>query len=275
MDVESQMIFDIGAHKGDDASVYLQQGFKVVSVEANPQLISILENRFKKQIGTGQLHIIHAAITLQNEGEVILNVHDDTSKSSLVAQPAKHQVPVACRTLSSLIAEFGLPFYCKIDIEGSDLNALKSLLPQRTPLYISVEISGSCIKQILNNEQSLFATIDQLFLLGYNKFKLVDQEKLVVLTKDSFYKKSLQLNTRIKYKLQHIFSQDNRSRFLKQFELEKNAEISGLPSHLLPGEWYGYEKMKEMIATHFREFAFVARNKEFIFWVDLHATIDA
>jgi len=58
----SGLIFDIGAHQGDDTSVYLQLGYTVVSVEANPILVAGMKKRFSEAISSGQLIVLNYAI---------------------------------------------------------------------------------------------------------------------------------------------------------------------------------------------------------------------
>ena len=36
--MDDDLIFDVGLHHGDDAAYYLSKGFRVVGIEANPQL---------------------------------------------------------------------------------------------------------------------------------------------------------------------------------------------------------------------------------------------
>src|SRR5260221_7698885 len=38
----NRVIYDVGAHRGEDAAFYLQKGFAVVAVEANPLLAADL-----------------------------------------------------------------------------------------------------------------------------------------------------------------------------------------------------------------------------------------
>ena len=50
------------------------------------------------------------------------------------------QVSVSCLTLSSLIDEFGPPYYLKVDVEGVDQSVLEQLKDRSLlPLYVSVE----------------------------------------------------------------------------------------------------------------------------------------
>ena len=62
-----------------------------------------------------------------------------------------------------LTAEHGVPYYCKIDIEGGEQDFLSSIGgAPLLPTYMSVEAHR-------------FEPIEALYALGYRKFKLIDQ----------------------------------------------------------------------------------------------------
>jgi len=43
-------IFDVGLHKGEDTEYYLTRGFRVVAIEANPDLVLFCTEKFRKFI---------------------------------------------------------------------------------------------------------------------------------------------------------------------------------------------------------------------------------
>ncbi|OQP60268.1 hypothetical protein [Niastella populi] len=51
----TDLIYDFGAHKGDDSGWYLQPGYREVAVEASPQLAKELERKFNLAIVTGKM----------------------------------------------------------------------------------------------------------------------------------------------------------------------------------------------------------------------------
>ena len=64
---------------------------------------------------------------------------------------------------NDLLAVFGIPYYCKIDIEGNEKLFLKDLIGSSTvPTYISVECHE-------------IEPATMLYAAGYRKFKLIDQ----------------------------------------------------------------------------------------------------
>jgi 16S rRNA A1518/A1519 N6-dimethyltransferase RsmA/KsgA/DIM1 with predicted DNA glycosylase/AP lyase activity len=56
------LIYDIGMHKGEDSEFYLRKGFRVVAVEADPDLVRHCRNRLRRFIDQGQLIIVEGAI---------------------------------------------------------------------------------------------------------------------------------------------------------------------------------------------------------------------
>jgi len=52
---QHKLIYDVGAHKGEDTEFYLKKGFSVVAIEANPALCLGLTKRFEEFINSGRL----------------------------------------------------------------------------------------------------------------------------------------------------------------------------------------------------------------------------
>jgi hypothetical protein len=62
------LIYDVGMNNGDDTAYYLSLGFRVVSIEANPELIEQAELRFAREIDSGRRTILNIGVADQ-EGE--------------------------------------------------------------------------------------------------------------------------------------------------------------------------------------------------------------
>ena len=60
--MENDLIFDVGAHKGEDVAFYLSKGFRVIAIEANPEFCQEIADRFKEAISRGSLTVINTAI---------------------------------------------------------------------------------------------------------------------------------------------------------------------------------------------------------------------
>jgi FkbM family methyltransferase len=166
---DRDLVFDIGLHNGDDAAYYLDLGYDVVGVDANPLLTAQCTLRFENEIRQGRVRIINAGV-LKKPGEFIFyrNLRDD-GWSSFVPQKGKkggewEELKIPCVTTGQLIAEYGKPFFMKVDIEGADFDTLRSITPATAPAYVSLELN--CADPIL----------EKLVELGYSAFKFVNGE---------------------------------------------------------------------------------------------------
>ena len=136
-------------------------------VDANPHMASHCRLRFERDIEQGRMTVVNAGIQ-RAPGELVFYVNLlDHGWSSF--EPGKGRKPgtwqdvkVACLTTQQLIANYGRPFFMKVDIEGSDIQALESVTPATAPAYVSVEL----------NQDDLI--LETLIDLGYSAFKFVD-----------------------------------------------------------------------------------------------------
>lgn len=178
--MERDLIFDVGFHRGEDTEFYLKKGFRVVAVEANPDLCANGRERFSEAIRSGQLRIVEKALARQ-PGEVTFyrNVNSVwgtidplwADRNSRMGAPSEPMV-VTATTMEALIAEFGTPYYAKFDIEGLDMVGVEGLASSADrPAYISVESEKDSFK-------ALRREFDVLVSLGYDRFKIVPQSKV-------------------------------------------------------------------------------------------------
>ena len=66
---DPKLIYDVGMHNGDDTAYYLWRGFRVVAIEANPELVANAANRFRSEIEAGHVKILNVGIAAE-EGEL-------------------------------------------------------------------------------------------------------------------------------------------------------------------------------------------------------------
>jgi FkbM family methyltransferase len=130
------LAFDIGAHTGSRTSVWLDLGTRVVAVEPQQLFADFLQRKFG---GRDNVTVLRAALA-RTEGQAELKVaSNNPTVSSLSAEWAKlmssidgrirwdNKEPVPVTTLDRLIAQYGKPAFCKIDVEGFEAEVLKGL----------------------------------------------------------------------------------------------------------------------------------------------------
>ena len=171
---DSRMIFDLGMNAGEDSAFYVKRGYRVVALEANPALCEKVRRRFQKEIDDKRLHLLNAAIADRAGCTKFFVNLDNDHWSSLDAGWAGRdaskfeETTVECVTLDDLFGKFGIPYYVKIDVEGTDRIVLEQLRGHDVlPLFVSVEDCrlGFDYMQIMAS-------------CGYNAFKLLDQSSV-------------------------------------------------------------------------------------------------
>jgi FkbM family methyltransferase len=217
---QSDLIFDVGMHLGEDTDFYLKKGFRVVGFEANSTFVEHCKARFSDAVASERLVIVHGAVAPGTVSTVPFYVNlvntrwgtinrDWVTRNERRGAPSK-MVEVRRIDLVEYFHQFGMPYYLKIDIEGSDLAAASSLKAIKDrPQFISIETEINRFSRVLEE-------IELLRSLGYRRFKPVQQKtiegaRLVSLARDG-------------RSFEHVF--------------EPGA--SGSFGEDLPGEWLDY-----------------------------------
>lgn len=265
----TELIYDLGAHNGDDTAFYLGQGYRVLAVEPHPLLAENLRQRFAQEIRAGRLTVLQAAIADADQKKMTFYISRADWKSSLIKEISAREaeitgtVELITRTPGSLFAEFGLPYYCKMDIEGYDARVIAGMArdPSRPP-YLSCEVCCHEIGEIQADEQLLYCTLDGLVSAGYSAFKLVDQDHFAVLAGNNHYGVLHRLPARVLEKIRRIF---------RPFLARAPRQTTSFFAEQLPGKWEDQAATKKYLSYHFRDYFRHTRNKRQIFWVDIHA----
>lgn len=126
------LCFDVGANVGKKSEAMLQAGSRVVSFEPNPAVLPEL----RACCGRRNNFVVVEAAVGSAAAVATLYARETHGVSSLLQEWEEevshtHQVPMV--TLDSSIQRFGRPYYCKIDVEGWELEVLKGLT-QSIPL---------------------------------------------------------------------------------------------------------------------------------------------
>ena len=143
-----KMIFDFGGHVGQDTDYYLKLGFRVVTVEPNPELAARLRNRFREQIASGALSVVEAAIAekpgtgsfFKFEKSVFGTISPDWTARNTQMGAKFEEIQVEYMTVAQLFDQFGCPYYMKLDIEGADIICVEALRHLPKPSFLSVEV---------------------------------------------------------------------------------------------------------------------------------------
>jgi FkbM family methyltransferase len=169
--MDSNLAYDVGVHNGNDTAYYLHKRFRVVGVEANPVMADRLRKRFASEILSGAFLLLEVGVA-EREGELDFWICDDKTdwcsfNEKLAPARGLTSRPVKVRTVrfATILEQHGVPFYCKIDIEGNDHLCLEGIDASDKPKFVSVEMShasGGRDLSILN-------------ALGYRKFKIISQ----------------------------------------------------------------------------------------------------
>jgi FkbM family methyltransferase len=281
--VKTDLIYDIGMNNGDDTAYYLYRGFRVVAVEADPKLVLIAKQRFANEISAKRLIILNIGITEQpgNLPFWVCETHSqwssfDRSIASRNGSPHR-SISVECHRFRTIIEEYGIPFYIKIDIEGNDYLCIEDLYGIELPTYISIEGGLDCLESLRD--------------LGYERFKCISQFHYLPLeippSKEERYylqmqryMKSRSITLRVLKKIglrQWLSKQMSRTRCRGDWVFPMGS--SGPFGEELLGEWQSFEEMRKTY-TYFKTLkangdqGLFWQDEDYSFWTDIHAKKD-
>lgn len=163
------LVFDIGAHIGNKTRLYRACGAQVICLEPQPFCCNKLEEAFKDD---PFVTIIPKGVAA-NPGILQLSICSQASTISTFSTRWKEDsrfsnafiwdkvIEVEVTTLDELIAIYGLPDFCKVDVENYEYEVLLGL---HSPIpYISFETAF----EVFDNS---ILCIKHLELLGYRSF---------------------------------------------------------------------------------------------------------
>lgn len=247
-----QLIFDIGMFTGDDTAYYLNKGYRVIAVEANPVLAKAGTEKFSDYIKNGSLTIINKGIA-EKQGECSFWVNKANGEWSsfnkemaIKWSPDVHEVKVETTNLNELFKTYGVPFFLKIDIEGMDIFCLKSIDANNKPRYVSCEVGELEMLEILQAK-------------GYTKFKMINQASgfsSFSAFKEVFFVPSL--IEKIIWKIKK-----------KAFKSSIPYGNSGYFGEDTKGQWKSFEEIKRDYKTYYKKDGEPINR---LSWYDFHAT---
>jgi FkbM family methyltransferase len=190
---KGDLCFDVGANLGYKADVFFALGAKVVCVEPQPDCVKILNRHFKNN---KDVIIVDKGLA-DKPGELELSICEQAPTITTMSDKWKKEgrfandftwdkkINVKVDTLDNLINKYGVPRFCKIDVEGFEESVLKGLTK---PIpFISFEFTNEFFtdaKKILDHLSSIGKIDVNCALYDHNRLFFDEY-----LSKEAFYDK--------------------------------------------------------------------------------------
>lgn len=203
---KNELCFDIGANIGKKSKILLDIGARVVAFEPQKSCISKLTqlkskyNNFHFESLALDNKVGKNILTLSNYSEIatlssnFVNIYKNKDINWIEEEEVK------TITINKAIEQFGLPFYCKVDVEGYEFEILSTLKHKISLIEFEVvagfQEKAIQIINILNRENTLFnfTLNEQPYFKSKNWIKADEMVKVV----HAFPKSSLHANIFVK-----------------------------------------------------------------------------
>ena len=159
------LVFDVGAHLGDRTVAFAGLGAQVIALEPQPALLPVLRRVTRRYPGVAIQASAVGAVA--GTAELLLSPANPTVSSlsrDFVASIGQRnagfrgvrwtdRVTVPVTTLDALIAEYGLPAFCKVDVEGYEEEVLAGLsqpLPALSVEFLhgALRVAAQCVRRL-------------------------------------------------------------------------------------------------------------------------------
>ena len=167
------LCFDVGAHVGSRTAAWTRLGARTVAIEPLPHCARLLRLLYGRR---RDVEVVEAALgPVEGRTELLVYDREPTIATISAAWATRMQrerpgfagvrwnrsVSVGVTTLDALVARYGEPAFCKIDVEGYDFEVLRGL---SRPLRA---LSFECVPPAAD---LALACMDRLLALGRYEF---------------------------------------------------------------------------------------------------------
>jgi FkbM family methyltransferase len=165
------LVFDVGANMGERTRVLLSLGARVVAVEPQPDCVASLRGIRDERLtveavalgaekGTAPMRVATASTISSMSDGWISNV---TGSGRFPGHEWGESITVEVTTLDALLKQYGVPDFCKVDVEGYESEVFAGL--SRPLPLVSFEFTPEWANDTLR-------VVEQLRELGVERFNL-------------------------------------------------------------------------------------------------------
>jgi FkbM family methyltransferase len=166
------LVFDIGAHVGDRVAAFRRLNARVVAIEPQPAFVKLLKLLYRRTSDVA----VEATTVGRDAGTIEMMINTDNPTVSTASRNfvnAARDAPgwesqrwtktlrVPMTTLDTLIAQYGIPTFIKIDVEGFEAEALAGL----TQPVKALSFEFTTIQRDV-----ALACVERCIALGYARF---------------------------------------------------------------------------------------------------------
>lgn len=188
---DGDLVFDIGANIGDRTEIFKELGARVIAVEPQRECVLQLTKRYKND---SKVTIVGKAVDA-TEGIRTINICSTEPKISTMSDEwksnsrfsdnykwdKKHDVETI--TFNSLISQFGMPVFVKIDVEGYELNVIRGLT--KPVGAMSLEFTQEKFSNTIECIELMSKISTYMFNVSLGESMLLENNEW--LTKDEFF----------------------------------------------------------------------------------------